>query len=41
MKETDDLDNYILQVEAITEGLKELDSSNSDLFEQNKKLSPE
>ena len=30
------IDNYILQVEAITEGLKELDSSNSDLFEQNK-----
>ena len=30
------IDNYILQVEAITEGLKELDSSNRDLFEQNK-----
>ena len=30
------IDNYILQVEAITEGLKELDSSNIDLFEQNK-----
>ena len=32
------IDNYILQVEAITEGLKELDSSNSDLFEQNKNI---
>lgn len=30
------IDNYILQVEAITDGLKELDSSNRDLFEQNK-----
>ena len=30
------IDNYILQVEAVTEGLKELDSSNRDLFEQNK-----
>ena len=32
------IDNYILQVEAITEVLKELDSSNSDLFEQNKNI---
>ena len=32
------IDNYILQVEAITEGLKALDSSNSDLFEQNKNI---
>lgn len=32
------IDNYILQVEAITEGLKELDPSNSDLFEQNKNI---
>ena len=32
------IDNYILQVEAITEGLKELDSSNSDLFAQNKNI---
>lgn len=32
------IDNYILQVEAITEGLKELDSLNSDLFEQNKNI---
>ena len=30
------IDDYILQVEAITEGLKELDSSNSELYEQNK-----
>ena len=30
------IDNYILQVEAITEGLKELNPFNSDLFEQNK-----
>ena len=30
------IDNYILQVEAITDGLKEVDSSNRDLFEQNK-----
>ena len=30
------IDDYILQVEAITEGFKELDSSNSELYEQNK-----
>lgn len=30
------IDNYILQVEAITDGLKELNPYNSDLFEQNK-----
>ena len=30
------IDNYMLQVEAITDGLKELDSSNSELYEQNK-----
>ena len=30
------IDNYILQVEAITDGLKKLDSSNSELYEQNK-----
>ena len=30
------IDNYMLQVEAITDGLKKLDSSNSELYEQNK-----
>ena len=30
------INNYILQVEAITDGLKELNPYNSDLFEQNK-----
>ena len=30
------IDNYMLQVEAITDGLKGLDSSNSELYEQNK-----
>lgn len=32
------INNYILQVEAITDGLKELNPYNSDLFEQNKNI---